>query len=57
MTCLSTTSLNFFKSAGAVFNLSTSKSSTFVFKIVQTIVYRNTCLGNTIINLVIQQMY
>ena len=57
MTCLSTTSLNFFKSAGAVFNLSTSKSSTFVFKVVQTIVYRNTCLGNTIINLVIQQMY
>ena len=31
-TLLSTTSLNFFMSTGTVFNLSTSKSSTFVFK-------------------------
>ena len=31
-TSLSTTSLNFFKSTGTVFNLSISKSSTFVFK-------------------------
>ena len=32
-TSLSTTSLNFFKSTGKVFNLPTSKSSTFVFKL------------------------
>ena len=32
-TSLSTTSLNFCKFAGTVFNLPTSKSSTFVFKL------------------------
>ena len=33
ITSLSTASLNFFKSIGTVFNLRTSKSSTFVFKL------------------------
>ena len=40
ITSLATTSLNVFKSAGTVFNLPTSKSSTFVFellKIVETL--------------------
>ena len=32
-TCLSTTSLGFYKSTGIVLNLPTSKSSTFVFKL------------------------
>ena len=41
ITSLSTASLNFFKSTGTVFNLPTSKSSTFAFillKLVGTLV-------------------
>ena len=34
---LSTTSLNFFKSTGTVFDLPTSKSSTFVFTLFQAV--------------------
>ena len=34
---LSTTSRNFLKSAGTVFNLPTSKSSTFVFKLLKLV--------------------
>ena len=33
ITSLSTTSLSFFKSIGTVFNITTSKASTFVFKL------------------------
>ena len=36
-TSLSTTSLNFFKSIGTVFNLPTSKSSTFVLKLLKLV--------------------
>ena len=36
-TSLSTTSLNFFKSTGTVFNLPRSKSSTFVFRLFRVV--------------------
>ena len=37
ITSLSTASLNFFKSTGTVFNLPTSKSSTFVFILLELV--------------------